>query len=192
MAVRGTIPIMQYDFSTFSEREKEALAWLGDEYAQIQSGRVTTALLDRVSVAAYGAKTALSHCAAIAAEDPKTLTVTPYDPALLPDIEAALREQVPSMSIAVGETTIRAISPELTGERREALEKVARERAEEAKQSVRGAREKAVSDIKQKKADGTLSEDEEFAAKKALQEKTDAANKAIEEMCEKKVQDTQL
>ena len=183
---------MQYDFSAFSDREKETLAWLGDEYAQIQSGRVTTALLDRVVVAAYGAKTALSHCAAIAAEDPKTLSVTPYDPALLPEIEAALRDQVPSMSIAVGETTIRAISPELTGERRTALEKVARERAEEAKQSLRGAREKAVSDIKQQKADGTLSEDEEFAVKKELQEKIDAANKAIEEMCEKKVQDTQL
>ena len=184
--------VMQYDFSNFSEREQEALAWLSAEYTQIQSGRITTALLDRVSVAAYGAKTALNHCATIAAEDAKTLTVTPYDQSLLPDIEAALREQVPSVSVAVGDTTVRAIAPELTGERREILEKTARERAEEAKQSIRGAREKVLSDIKQQKADGTLSEDEEFAAKKELQEKVDAANKQLEEMCEKKMGDIQV
>ena len=152
-------------------------------------GGITAALLDRVSVFAYGAKTALNHCAAVAVEDAKTLTVTPYDATLLPDIEAALREQVPSVSVAVGETTVRVIAPELTGERRAILEKVARERMEEAKQSVRGVREKILSDIKKQKADGLLSEDEEFAAKKVLQEKVDAANKDLEEMCEKKMQD---
>ena len=163
--------LMQYDFSSFSEREEEARKWLSAEYTQIQSGKITAALLDRVTVPAYGAKTALNHCATIAVEDAKTLTVTPYDPTLLPDIETALREQVPSMSVAVGETTVRVIAPDLTGEHRAMLEKTARERMEEAKQSVRGAREKILSDIKQKKADGTLSEDEEFSVKKELQEK---------------------
>ena len=183
--------VMQYDFGSFSEKEKETLAWLSAEYTQIQSGRITIALLERVTVSAYNAKTALNHCATIAIEDPKTLTVTPYDATLLPDIEAALREQVPSMSIAVGETTVRVIAPEITGERRTMLEKIARERMEEAKQSIRGVREKIVSDIKVKKADGEMSEDEEFATKKDLQEKIDAVNKKIEEMCERKAQDIQ-
>lgn len=183
---------MQYDFSSFSTREEEVIAWLGDEYAQIQSGRITTALLDRVTVAAYGAKTALHHCTTIAVEDAKTITVTPYDATLLPEIEAALREQVPSVSVATGETTVRVITPDLTGERRAMLEKTAKERTEEAKKSIRGIREKILSDIKQKKADGDLSEDEEFAAKKDLQEKIDATNKKIEEMYEKKIQDIQV
>ena len=184
--------VMQYDFSSFSEREKETLVWLSAEYAQIQSGRITTALLERVTVPVYGAKTALHHCATIAVEDPKTLTVTPYDSTLVPDIEAALREQAPSMSVAVGETTVRVIAPDITGERRAILEKTVKERMEEAKQSIRGAREKSISDIKQKKTNDDLSEDEEFAAKKELQEKVDAANKKIEEMSEKKIQDIQM
>ena len=192
-AVRGNMVVsMQYDFSSFSEREEETLAWLRDAYAEIQSGRVTSALLDRVTVTVYGAKTALGHCAAIAAEDPKTLTVTPYDAGLLSDIEGALRDQVPFMSIAAGETTVRVIAPEMTGDRRSLLEKTARERMEEAKQSVRGVREKILSDIKRQKADGDLSEDEEFSAKKDLQEKVDAVNATIEEMCERKVEDIQL
>ena len=183
---------MQYDFSNFSAREEEIVAWLSTEYAQIQSGRITTALLDRVMVSAYGAKTALHHCATVAVEDAKTITVTPYDMTLLPEIETALREQVSSVSIAVGETTVRVIAPDVTGERRAMLEKTARERMEEAKKSIRGTREKMLSDIKCKKTDGDLSEDEEFSAKKELQEKIDATNKKIEEMYEKKIQDIQV
>ncbi len=182
---------MQYDFSSFSAREEEIILWLSTEYAQIQSGRITTALLDRVMVSAYGAKTALHHCAAIAVEDAKTIAVTPYDATLLPEIETALREQAPSVSVATGETTVRAITPDLTGERRTILEKTTRERTEEAKKSIRGIREKILADIKHKKADGDLSEDEEFAAKKELQEKIDMTNKKAEEMYEKKIQDIQ-
>ena len=183
--------VMQYDFSSFSAREEEVTAWLSTEYAQIQSGRITTALLDRVTVSAYGAKTALHHCATIALEDAKTITVTPYDITLLSEIEVALQEQVPSVSIAVGKTTVRVITPDLTGERREMLKKSARERMEEAKKSIRGTREKILSDIKHKKTDGALSEDEEFVAKKRLQENIDVTNKKIEEMYEKKIQDIQ-
>lgn len=189
--VRGIMLVMQYDVNSFPAREEEITAWLSAEYAQIQSGRITAALLDRVTVSAYGAKTALHHCAAIAVEDTKTITVTPYDETLLPEVETALQEQVPSVSVAVNDKTVRVITPELTGERRAMLEKTARERMEEAKKSIRGTREKILSDIKQKKADNTLSEDEEFTAKKKLQEKIDAANKKIEEMYEKKIQDIQ-
>ena len=182
---------MQYDFTQFTDREKEVLEWLGNEYAQIQAGRITAALLDRIEVPAYGAKTALNHCAAIAVEDSKTLTVTPYDATLLPDIEGVLRERLPTMEIAVGETTVRVIAPELTGERREILKKNVQERMEEAKQSIRGVREKILSDIKQKT--GTdLSEDETFAAKEALQKKVDAANEQIEKRYEEKLKDIQI
>lgn len=182
---------MQYDFTLFKDREKEVLEWLGTEYARIQSGRITAALLDHVEVRAYGAKTLLGHCAAITMEDPKTLMVAPYDAVLLSDIETALREQVPTMGVAVGETAVRVISPEVTGERRTILERNARERMEEAKQSVRGIREKVLADIKKKKGDAVLSEDEEFVAKEELQKKVDAVNEDIEERYTAKLRDIQ-
>ena len=183
--------IMQYDFTQFAEREKEVLDWLGNEYTQIQSGRITSAIVNRVEVQAYGAKTALTHCAAVTIEDPKTLTVTPYDATLLPDIEAALRERLPTMEIAVGETTVRVIAPDVTGERRVILEKNIRERADEAKQSIRGVREKVLTDIKQKTG-SELSEDETFAAKEELQKSIAAANERVEKMYEEKLKDIQL
>ena len=137
----------------------------------------------------YGAKAMLTHSATVTAEDPKTLLVTPYDPSFLPDIEAALRAQVPTMEITVGETSVRVIAPDLTGERRTILQKTAAERAEEAKQSIRGAREKVLNDMKKKKEDSEISEDEMFAAKENLQERVDATNKKIEGMYDEKLRD---
>ena len=177
--------------SSLSDREKEIHDWLSTEYANIQTGRATAALIEKVSVEAYGAKTALSHCAAITTEDPKTLLVTPYDPTLLPEIEKALQKQTTAMSVAVQENNIRVIVPEMTEERRELLKKIIRERAEEARQSIRGAREKELGEIKKQKTDGTLSKDEEFTEKKKLQERVEEINKKIDEMQEKKLENVQ-
>ena len=190
VVVCGTMWVsMQYDFGQFSDREKEVLEWLGNEYAQIQSGRITTALLDRITVDMYGVKTMLAHASTISVEDPKTLTIVPYDAALLPEVEAVLRKELSSVEMAVGDTAIRVIAPELTGERRTLLQKTARERSEEAKQSIRTIREKVLVDIKKKKEDSELSEDEVFAVKEDLQKKIDAVNARIEEMYEEKVKD---
>ena len=183
---------MKYDdMHQFSEREKEIKKWLETEYAGIQSGKLTPSILNRVTVEVYGARTALNHCAAITLEDPKTLLVTPYDSSLIGDIEDAVRKQVPSVSLSVGEASARVVAHELTGERRELLQKLAKNLAEEAKQSIRGARQDVLSDIKKKKAGDEISEEEEFAAKKQLQEQVDEANKDIEEMYKNKTQDIQ-
>lgn len=179
----------QEEFTAFKNREKEITDWLSTEFANIQSGRITPSIIEKVTVETYGAKTALSHCATITLKDPKTLTVTPYDPTLLPEIEKALQDQTTAMSIAPGEKNVRVIAPEMTEERRNMLKNTVQERTEEAKQSIRGVREKILATIKKKKTETEISEDEEFAAKKELQEKTDEANKKIEEMCAKKMED---
>ena len=181
--------MMQEEFTTFKNREKEITDWLSAEFTNIQSGRLAPSAIEKITVETYGAKTALNHCATIASEDPKTVTVTPYDPSLLPEIEKALRDQAIAMSIVPGENNIRVIAPEMTEERRDILKNTAQERTEEAKRSIRGVREKILTDIKKKKTMAEISEDEEFATKKELQNKTDGANKKIEEMCEKKMKD---
>lgn len=183
---------MQYDFTAFKKHEKDTRKWLEDAYTQIQAGRVGTAMLDQVKVTVYGTKTMLRHCSTITTEDQKTVVIVPYDTSLLPDIEKALREQIPpSMNISIGETSVRLIAPDITGEHRIMLEKVAREKADEAKQSIRGAREKVLSDIKQKKAKSEISEDEEFAIKKELQDMINSTAKDIEEACKNKINDMQ-
>ena len=171
----------------FSDREKEITAWLGDEYASLQSGRATPSLVGKVRVSAYGAATALTHCAAVSAESATTITVTPYDASLLPDIETAIRDQVPSVSVATDGALVRVTVPEMSGDRRELLEKLVGRHAEEAKRSVRGLRERLLSDL----GKSDLSKDESFRVKKEVQDLVDRANETIEGMREQKVRDIQ-
>ena len=183
------IQIMEHAFfDEFNAKKRDSIAWLEGEYIGLQSGQVAPAMLSKVQVAAYGDKTTLSHCASITVENAKTLSVVPYDAGLLPDIESALREQVSSMHIMVNQNTVRVIAAEMSGEQREVLKKIVKERMEEAKRSLRGAREKVLSEIKKKKASAEISENEEYNLKQDLQERVDEANKEMEDLCTKKLQ----
>ena len=172
--------------TTFSERKDEILQWLTDEYAALQSGTISPALVSRVTVSAYGAGTHLPHCAAVTMEGPRTLLITPYDVTLIGEIERAVREQIPSVSVSVTETGVRIVAQEITTERKDFLIKMVKDRAEEAKQSIRGIREKMLTEIKRQKTEGALSEDTEFTEKKKLQELVDAANEEVKKLCTQK------
>lgn len=171
----------------FTAREKEIIAWLEKEYMAIQSGRVTPAIVERVQVPAYGATTALTHCAAIAVESAVTLTITPYDATLVPAIEQAIRQQVPSVGVAAADVSLRVTVPEVSGEQRAVLKNVVGEHAEEARQSVRSVREKVLTHLKKE----GLSEEETYRIKGRVQELVDQANTTIDTMREKKVHDIQ-
>ena len=183
---------MEHTTGVFTERTKEITDWLHTEYAAVQPGMLTPGMLGRVQVPVYGAVTPLPHCANITAEGSRTVLITPYDVSQVRAVEDALRAQMPSLGVTVSGTGVRATAPAVTGEQRTAFEKILKERAEEAKQSVRAAREKVLADIKKSRADGVLSEDGEFAAKKELQKQVDAVNAGIEQACGNKVRDIQL
>ena len=55
---------MKYDFTQFKNEAAKIKEWLGKEYLSLHTGRATPAVLDRVQVEAYGARTSISHVAA--------------------------------------------------------------------------------------------------------------------------------
>ena len=183
---------MEDDFKIFKNEKENAVQWLVEEYMSIQSGKIAPSLLSNVQVRAYGATTPLSHCASIVVEGAKTLLITPYDTTVTPDIESAIQKHIPSIEVVTHGNIIRVIAPEITGERRALLEKSVKERMEDVRKSIRSAREKVLVSIKKKKANSEISEDEEFSAKQQLQEEVDRANKEIETLCEKKIEDIRV
>ena len=185
------MPAMEDVLTGFVTRKKEIEEWLSEEFKGLPSGSITPSLVERVVVPAYGGTTPLGHCATIVLQDNITLLITPYDMTLLQVIEKALREQITVAEVSVGETSIRVTLGAMTGERRAMIESVAKERVEEAKRSIRGAREKVLSILKQKKTEGELSEDEEFSEKKQLQKEVDEANSDLEKLYENKLKDMQ-
>ncbi len=178
---------MSDDRRLFLERKREITGWLSEEFAGIQSGAMLPSLLNGVTISAYGAKTALHYAASVTSEEPRVLLVVPYDQTLTQEMETALREQVPSATVSVNDTGIRITAHELTAERRDMLARVVKERAEEAKKSIRGVREKLIGDIRKRKTGDSISEDEEFMLKKQIQEEVDGANAEIDDMCKSKM-----
>ena len=171
-----------YDLNPFKKESAQAQEWLVKEYSQIHTGRAAPALLDGIHVESYGALQPLKNVASISIEDPKTLLVAPWDKSQIKDIERALHAANLGFSVNAGDAGVRVIIPALTTESRNSLVKIAKERLEDARITVRKAREAALNDLK----DAGLSEDVMRGAKEDVQKLVDAANDALEASFKKK------
>lgn len=165
-----------YNLDTFKQEAKQAQEWLAKEYSQIHTGRAAPALLDGVQVESYGAMQPLKNVASISIEDPKTLRVIPWDKNLIKDVERSLHASNLGFSISVDDTGIRVIIPALTTETRTQLAKIAKDRLEDARITVRKAREAVLDDLKSL----DLPEDTLKRAKDDVQKLVDDANATLE------------
>lgn len=160
----------------------QAETWLSKEYSQIHTGRAAPALLDGVVLEVYGSFQPLKNVASTTIEDPKTLRVNPWDKGQIKDIERSLHAANLGFSIAVDDSGIRVIIPALTTETRMHLVKIAKERLEDARITVRKARESMLNSLK----DAGLSEDMMRGAKDDLQKLVENANNSLEALFKKK------
>ena len=109
-----------------------ALEALAREFAGLRTGRAHPALLDKITVDAYGAATALKQVGSISAPEPRLLTVNVWDRGLVAAVEKAIRESDLGLNPAADGSLIRIPIPDLSEERRKALAKVAARYAEDA------------------------------------------------------------
>ncbi len=177
---------MKYDFNSTKAKLKEVEEWLKNEYHSVRTGRATPFLLDSVQVKSYGSKLPLKQVAAITIEDARTLRVTPWDKTQMKEVEGAITAENLGVSIAGDQTGIRVTFPELTAESRARLIKIVRRKFEEARVTVRQARDKIWSTIQEGERAGALGEDDKFRAKDELQKIIDDNNKTLEEITKKK------
>ena len=155
---------------------------LANEFAALRTGRASTALLDRISVDAYGAATPLPQLAKIHAPEARLITVQPFDKTMIQDIEKAIMESDLGLTPSNDGNTIRLPLPQLTEERRKELVKV----AEEARVSVRNVRRDVLNEFKRGEKDGDVSKNDLGRAQDDVQKLTDAEVKSIDEMLARK------
>jgi ribosome recycling factor len=106
--------------------------------------------------------------------------VSVWDASLIKEVERGITASDLGVSVAADSTGLRVIFPTLTSERRVQLLKLAKAKLEEARVSIRGARDEAMKDIDAKEKGGEMSEDDKFGAKEILQKKVDAGNSSLE------------
>jgi ribosome recycling factor len=155
------------------ERMSKSAESVAHELATVRTGRASPALLDRIVVEYYGAQTPLRQLANVAAPEARLLTIQPYDRSALAAIERAIGESDLGLTPSNDGNLIRLVIPELTGERRTELVKVVKGLAEEGRVAVRNIRRDIMHELRQRKGEGAVSEDDEHRAEGELQQLTD-------------------
>src|SRR3984893_2876832 len=143
------------------------------EFSTVRTGRASPALLDRIVVDYYGAATPLNQLATISVPEARLITVQPYDKSSIKAIEKAINESDIGLNPSNDGNMVRLVVPELTEERRRELVKVVRNLAEEGRVSIRNVRRDTMQQLRELKAEGDASSDDEHRAEVELQKLTD-------------------
>lgn len=154
-------------------RMKKALEALGNNFNKIRTGRAHPSLLDSIQVNYYGSLTPLSQLANISVEDGRTLSVSPWEANLVPEIEKAIMKSDLGLNPSTAGSVIRLPMPALTEETRKGFTKQAKAEAENARVSLRNIRRDALAQIKGLLNDKEIGEDDDRRAQDDVQKITD-------------------
>jgi ribosome recycling factor len=183
---------MAYNFSRFTQKMKETQDWLVKEFGAIRTGRASTAFLDGVRVESYGAEMPISGVASISTEDARSIRISPWDASQTQAVEKAITKADLGVSVVVDDKGLRVIFPELTGERRTQLIKVAKEKLEDAKIALRRERNEVSEDLNAKKKGGEMGEDEMMRNKTEMEKIFQEGSKKLDELFAKKEQEISI
>lgn len=152
---------------------KKSLAHTEHEFSTINTGKAQPAMVEGVMVEAYGSMMPLKNCATTTTPDARSIVITPFDKGLLKAIERAILGANIGLTPSVQGAIVRCPVPELTGERRVELIKLANRYAEAGRVQVRNNRRDALEGVKKIQKEKTASEDECKRAEKDVQTVTD-------------------
>lgn len=175
-----------FDFSKLDSAIKETEEWLVRELSGVRTGRATPAILDSIKPEAYGTRTAVNQMAAVTIEDSRTLRVVPWDKSLTKNIEKAIQDANLGIGVATDEIGLRVTFPELTAERRTMLLKVAGEKVETARVTLRGHRTDTLKAIDAAEKEGGMGKDEVARFKDEVQKRIDKTNEALDALGKRK------
>ncbi|MBR3329072.1 ribosome recycling factor [Candidatus Saccharibacteria bacterium] len=159
-------------FDTKEDRSKmeKVIERFRDEMKKVRTGRAHPDMLSGIKIEAYGQFMPLNQVANVTAADATLLVVTPFDPANIQNIAAAIRaDQSLGLNPSDDGRVVRVPIPSLTEERRKEIVKNASAKVEEAKVAMRNIREDA---RKALKIATEMSEDVKKRAEKEIDELT--------------------
>ena len=156
------------------------------EFNSVRTGRASTALLDRITIDYYGTPTPLKNLATINAPEPRMLTIQPFDPSSIKQIEKTIQESDLGLTPSNDGKLIRLPIPQLTEERRKELVKLVRQMAEEGKVAVRNVRRDAIKHLEELVKNREVGDDDERSAEARVQKVTDEHVARIDELLKRK------
>ncbi len=172
--------------ATKQEEFEKIKEFFKKDMASLRTGRANPAMLDGVTVEAYGAKSPINALGNIAVSDSSSVTISPWDKSVLKDIEKAIVLADLGVGVVNEGDKIRLTVPSLTEENRKDLVKKLSVKLESARVEVRRLRDDIKSKIEADFNDKVLSEDDKFRYIKELDETVVKRNEELKELKEKK------
>ena len=167
---------------------EKSIIHLNLELGKIRAGRANPSMLDSVKVDYYGSLTPLSQIANISTLDSRTLTIQPWEKAMLEEITKTIMNANLGLNPQNNGEVILISVPVLTEERRIDLVKRSKSEGEQAKISIRSQRKDANEMVRNLKEEG-LSEDEIKTSEEEIQKLTDLFTRKVDELVDLKEAD---
>ena len=177
---------MKFNTKPAEEKMQKSVAAYESNLSTIRASQANAAVVSKVTFEYYGAPTRIVDMASVTVTDAKTLTISPYDRSTLKEMVKAILASDIGITPTDDGSVIRLIFPQLTEEHRKNLAKQIQKMAEDARVSIRNIRRDANDEIKKAKKDGEMTEDEQKAGEKSVQDLTDSYIKQIDAITAKK------
>ena len=167
-------------------RMEGALEHLKRELGGLRTGRASLALLDNIRVDYYGTSKPLKQVASLAVPESRLITVQPWEPPLIKEIEKAILVSALGLTPSNDGKIIRIPLPPLTEERRKELIKVCKKYGEETKVHIRGFRRERNEELKTMQKESKITEDDLRKTEAEVQKLTDQYIHTVDQILARK------
>jgi len=181
--------ISKEDYDQYEDRMKKTIHSIHENFNSLRAGRANPHVLDRITVEYYGTPSPLNTVANIQVPEPRMITLTPWDPSLLRDIERAIQASDLGINPSNDGKMIRLLFPVLSEERRRDLVKSVHVYGEEAKVALRNIRRDGIEKFRGLNKKKELTDDDLKDFEEKIQKLTDKYVKEIENLCTDKEND---
>lgn len=155
---------------------------LKKDLAGLRTGRASLSIFDSLHIDYYGTPTPINHVATMAIPESRLITIQPWDPKLISEIEKAIQKSDLGLNPSNDGKIIRVAIPALTEERRKEIVKRVHKKGEEAKIALRNIRRDSNDEVKKLEKEKHLSEDDTRRSIEEIQKITDSYIKKVDEV----------
>ena len=180
------IEITKQDYDVVEDKMKKAISNLQENLNAIRAGRANPHVLDRITVDYYGAPSPLQAVANIQVPEARMITLAPWDPSMLKEIEKAIMASDLGITPSNDGKIIRLMFPILTEERRKELVKQVKTYGEECKVAIRNIRRDNIDKMRAANKKKEITDDVLGEYEDKIQKITDKFTAEVDKVCEAK------
>jgi ribosome recycling factor len=162
-----------FDKNQLTIKMDKSLSVFKKDLNTIRTGRANPAMLDLISIEAYGKKMPINQLSTITVPEPRSISIQVWDKSNVALIDSAIKKSNLGVNPQIDGQILRIHIPQLTEERRLELVKTLKTLGEKGKVSIRNIRRESNDNIKKLLNEKKISEDESKNFEKEIQKVTD-------------------